>query len=258
MPLTGIANETSARISVNVDIDPDNRDVRFDIEVLRQSAARLVIYDAVGRVVAVPFDGALEPGVTHGLWDARPLHRAYTCGACFATAAQQRFSGSCCRNNLKTSDCHVAAAVTASNGATIGCRRPTPTGRCCHITQLPGQQLIGCTMNALHPILSMARALLLTIVAITSLSAQSPRAHNTEVDSKPTPMNPGNVVTGNPCLNVADLVFGSLRKNESRTLPLRICNDGDGEVTFNNPTGGLVIEWLSTNFTRYHRPRHRS
>jgi hypothetical protein len=55
--------------------------------------------------------------------------------------------------------------------------------------------------------------------------------------------------TSNPCVNVGDLDFGTLEPGQSRTLPLRICNDGGGQVTFNNPSGGLVLEWLLRNFT---------
>ncbi|MBC8144554.1 MAG: hypothetical protein H7X80_03145, partial [bacterium] len=55
--------------------------------------------------------------------------------------------------------------------------------------------------------------------------------------------------TTNPCLNVGDLDFGTLGEGESRTKQLTICNDGGGTVTFNNPAGGAVIEWLLSEFT---------
>lgn len=65
------------------------------------------------------------------------------------------------------------------------------------------------------------------------------------------------VVTGvatQPCVYVDDLNFGVFRLGVDgpRTLPLDICNagiPGGDTVTFNNPNGGSVIEWLVTNFT---------
>ncbi|MBC8146265.1 MAG: T9SS type A sorting domain-containing protein [bacterium] len=55
--------------------------------------------------------------------------------------------------------------------------------------------------------------------------------------------------TSNPCVNVGDLDFGTLLPSQSRTLPLMICNDGGGVVTFEGQSGGSVIEWLLTTFT---------
>lgn len=59
---------------------------------------------------------------------------------------------------------------------------------------------------------------------------------------------PLNVETSNPCINMGDLDFGLLSIEESRSLPLRICNNGSGVVTFDNPAGGLVVEWLDSRF----------
>jgi hypothetical protein len=55
--------------------------------------------------------------------------------------------------------------------------------------------------------------------------------------------------TTNPCVYVDDLDFGVLAVGEQRFLPLRISNNRGGVVTFNNPSGGQVVEWLLTNFT---------
>ncbi len=57
--------------------------------------------------------------------------------------------------------------------------------------------------------------------------------------------------TVKPCIYVDDLNFGVFILNEDgpRTLPLDICNEGRGKITFNNPTGGQVLEWLVQNFS---------
>ncbi|MBC8146117.1 MAG: choice-of-anchor D domain-containing protein [bacterium] len=57
------------------------------------------------------------------------------------------------------------------------------------------------------------------------------------------------VETANPCVNVNDLDFGTMAIGESRTLPLMLCNEGRGVVTFNNSAGGEVIEWLLKTFS---------
>ena len=51
-------------------------------------------------------------------------------------------------------------------------------------------------------------------------------------------------ITGEPCLFVSDLDFGTLAPNESKTLPLEICNIGTGEITFYDPW----LTWITTNF----------
>lgn len=91
-------------------------------------------------------------------------------------------------------------------------------------------------MNALHPCKWVALALFTLLIAVTSSSAQ-----RTSIDDAP--------ITENPCITVGDLDFGTLGKGESRTLPLRICNADGGIVSFNNPSGGAVLEWLDTNFS---------
>ncbi|MBC8146161.1 MAG: T9SS type A sorting domain-containing protein, partial [bacterium] len=55
--------------------------------------------------------------------------------------------------------------------------------------------------------------------------------------------------TGIACLTVTDLDFGTRNIGESKTLPLRFCNDGAGEITFNNPANGPELEWLSEHFS---------
>ena len=62
---------------------------------------------------------------------------------------------------------------------------------------------------------------------------------------------PLRAATVQPCLFVSDLAFGTLGVNESRTLPLEICNTGDGFVTFHDSTGtggGAFLSWLDTHF----------
>lgn len=52
-----------------------------------------------------------------------------------------------------------------------------------------------------------------------------------------------------PCVVVPDLNFDTLTMGESRTLGLRICNDGHGTVNFSNPVGTYVLTWLEQNFS---------
>jgi hypothetical protein len=52
-----------------------------------------------------------------------------------------------------------------------------------------------------------------------------------------------------PCVSVNHLSFGTLTVGESKTLSLNICNDGGGEVRFNNPAGDSVVTWLVRNFS---------
>ncbi|MCB0711444.1 MAG: choice-of-anchor D domain-containing protein [Ignavibacteriae bacterium] len=62
---------------------------------------------------------------------------------------------------------------------------------------------------------------------------------------------PLEVTSAQPCLYVPDLDFGTLRINESKTLPLEICNTGKGRVTFHDSTatgGGAFLTWLSSEF----------
>jgi hypothetical protein len=54
--------------------------------------------------------------------------------------------------------------------------------------------------------------------------------------------------TSDPCVQVGDLDFGTLQVGESAVRTLRISNDGGGIVTFNNPSGGALIEWLNSMF----------
>ena len=56
---------------------------------------------------------------------------------------------------------------------------------------------------------------------------------------------PLRAATVQPCIFVSDLDFGTLAPNESKTLPLKICNNGDGEITFKDPW----LTWLATEFT---------
>jgi hypothetical protein len=60
---------------------------------------------------------------------------------------------------------------------------------------------------------------------------------------------PLSVETANPCLTVDDLDFGTIAVGATVTRPLRICNEGGGIVSFDNPSGGDVLEWLVTNFS---------
>lgn len=57
--------------------------------------------------------------------------------------------------------------------------------------------------------------------------------------------------TVKPCIYVDDLNFGVFVLNEDgpKTMPLEICNEGRGFITFRNPTGGAVLEWLVQNFS---------
>jgi hypothetical protein len=55
--------------------------------------------------------------------------------------------------------------------------------------------------------------------------------------------------TIHPCITVGDLDFRTLDLNESKTLPLEICNFGSAPVTFFDSTGAGFITWLETHFT---------
>jgi len=59
--------------------------------------------------------------------------------------------------------------------------------------------------------------------------------------------------TVKPCIYVDDLNFGvfTLGPGEEaiKTMPLEICNEGRGFITFNNPSGGAVLTWLVQNFS---------
>ncbi|MCB0711445.1 MAG: T9SS type A sorting domain-containing protein [Ignavibacteriae bacterium] len=62
---------------------------------------------------------------------------------------------------------------------------------------------------------------------------------------------PLDAATVQPCLYVNDLDFKILAPNESKTLPLEICNIGKGRVTFHDSTsrgGGDIISWLLKEF----------
>lgn len=53
-----------------------------------------------------------------------------------------------------------------------------------------------------------------------------------------------------PCIHVEDLDFGLVRPEETRTMYLRICNEGGGVATFEDGgSGAAVLEWLVENFT---------
>lgn len=56
---------------------------------------------------------------------------------------------------------------------------------------------------------------------------------------------PLRAATVQPCLFVGDLDFGTLGVGQSRTLPLEICNTGDGIVSFVDP----FLTWLQTEFS---------
>ncbi len=63
---------------------------------------------------------------------------------------------------------------------------------------------------------------------------------------------PLRAATVQPCLFVSDLAFGTLGVNQSKTLPLEICNTGDGLVRFTDSTaggGGAFLTWLLTEFS---------
>lgn len=63
---------------------------------------------------------------------------------------------------------------------------------------------------------------------------------------------PLRAATVQPCLFVSDLAFGTLGVNQSKTLPLEICNTGDGIVRFTDQTaggGGAFLTWLLTEFS---------
>jgi hypothetical protein len=57
------------------------------------------------------------------------------------------------------------------------------------------------------------------------------------------------VETTDPCVQIGDLDFGTMQVGQSAARPLRISNDGGGIVTFNNPSGGDVLEWIQSMFT---------
>ena len=62
---------------------------------------------------------------------------------------------------------------------------------------------------------------------------------------------PLRAATVQPCLFVSDLPFGDLDVNESKTLPLEICNTGDGVVRFTDrATNGEedYLSWLLKSF----------
>ncbi len=51
------------------------------------------------------------------------------------------------------------------------------------------------------------------------------------------------------CIWLEDLNFDTLDVGERRTLELRICNIGHGQVTFSNPGADSVLAWLGQRFT---------
>lgn len=51
-----------------------------------------------------------------------------------------------------------------------------------------------------------------------------------------------------PCLSVGDLDFGVMIIGQQVTRELRICNEGRGYVTFDNPPGDSALTWLNGNF----------
>lgn len=51
--------------------------------------------------------------------------------------------------------------------------------------------------------------------------------------------------TAMPCIRVEDLDFGQLLPGVSKSLPLTICNQGTGTVTFSDP----YLTWLATQFS---------
>jgi hypothetical protein len=59
---------------------------------------------------------------------------------------------------------------------------------------------------------------------------------------------PVSAETWDPCVQIDDLSFGAMPPGASRTLTLRVSNEGGGVVTFNNPSGGDVLEWTGSMF----------
>ena len=62
---------------------------------------------------------------------------------------------------------------------------------------------------------------------------------------------PLRAVTVDPCLYVNDLNFGTVEPGAKKTLPLEICNLGQGSVTFHDSTatgGGAYLTWGGTEF----------
>ena len=63
---------------------------------------------------------------------------------------------------------------------------------------------------------------------------------------------PLRATTTQVCLQVGDLDFGSLPRGQSKTLPLELCNLGQGRITFHDSTGtggGDILTWLRTEFS---------
>ncbi|HVK37652.1 MAG TPA: choice-of-anchor D domain-containing protein, partial [Candidatus Kapabacteria bacterium] len=60
---------------------------------------------------------------------------------------------------------------------------------------------------------------------------------------------PVSAETADPCVQIGDLDFGTMQVGQSAVRTLRISNDGGGIVTFNNPSGGAVLEWIRSMFT---------
>lgn len=60
---------------------------------------------------------------------------------------------------------------------------------------------------------------------------------------------PLRVATGDPCVMIGDLSFSTMPQGTSRTMQLRVSNEGGDTITFANPFGGSVIEWRSSAFS---------
>jgi hypothetical protein len=59
---------------------------------------------------------------------------------------------------------------------------------------------------------------------------------------------PVEAITEAPCVQIGDLDFGTMGIGDAAMRTLRISNDGGGIVTFNNPSGGAVLEWINRMF----------
>ena len=59
----------------------------------------------------------------------------------------------------------------------------------------------------------------------------------------------GESAAGEPCLFMSDLDFGTLGPDTSRSLPLEICNNGSGSVSFTSGPGGEAARWFLQEFS---------
>jgi hypothetical protein len=59
---------------------------------------------------------------------------------------------------------------------------------------------------------------------------------------------PLSVETGEPCMGVSDIDFGTLAPGQSKTMALQVCNNGGGLLSFSG-AGGVVAQWTRTEFS---------